>query len=199
MKKPVFKRWLFFLGSSIASIVAILLSYHNDKAGYYILASLGPGIFFSIAVFFIRKASPKANPIPYGCLTTTLMAVFGVIVLVIYVKSPTERELMGGAFLVGVGIFLGSFTTAGYGRFLDKAHPPILNAILLSCGALAIPYFAILIMEYTSGKDFGIYGFLAIVASWQLAMGFAFSQETKEDTSDSQEELLDRIEDIGKE
>lgn len=180
--KPFFRRWLFFVGAALISIASMIWMAFSE---YHLATSVTFLVIVSSfvgAILLSRSIPSFAQGFSYGMMVGMLsLMVFGTCARVL---QESDIEVVNAIVFMIFSSILALITGAGFDHFLDKDHPHIAELAIMGAGAALIPYILYGVL-YFFGLDVYPFHYGVIIIVWQLAIGYSFSRDTKEDVLNS--------------
>jgi uncharacterized integral membrane protein len=184
----VFRRWLYFLAAALFSVLTITICIYLGSFSARAIAMLIPGCAFAVALANARENDDLSQVLFFIALITLLFAVAGSMAIFmrlafvgVVLEIPLIVKLLGLAIIGG---FFGIMTGAGYGHFIERYHPPIIELAIFGAAGFIIPFLLLDLSGSFFNISFGWYKAGAMIMGWQLLVGYSFSKDTHEDVAE---------------
>ncbi|MFK7972335.1 MAG: hypothetical protein AB8F95_18340 [Bacteroidia bacterium] len=196
------KRLRYFMISGVSSAVLAFAGLAAGGGLLWGIVSIICGLIFALALNRIRPHRPESQTWLFVIIFTVVFALFtmGLIRPLAELVSQSGSSFIFAASIIGltgIGAVSSILAGGGYENFMGWSTPPMWKLALAGGIAFAIPHL-ITILLYPYGIRVSIWFEIPVLLlSWNLAVGWLFSQNTQEDLNEHGY-IKNLIEEIGK-
>lgn len=175
---PVFRRWLYFVGSAVVSGGLLLWLIKEDSFLSGLLGALGAGFCFAFALVHIRPFHPEIKAFRYIvliALSASISSIYGILWL-----PPAPWTYFG---IMTIGSLMAVITGYTYTRLIKRRSPSMKALSFFGGAGLVFPVVIIFSLEFMGVNVPLQVGAALLSTGWQLMVGFAFSRPAFDESS----------------